>query len=280
MPIWPTKKIAKKNEDLEITAVRIDPSLKLNPSNFSHIGARENQEDAFAFSDLGNEKLVEECGILAVVADGMGGLDCGEKASQAAVGKFIREHSEKDKKEPAAKFLRRVLTMANTAVYDLAYTGEEEIYIGTTLVAVLILGKEMHWISAGDSRIYLYRKSYLEQLTTDHIYANQLAEKVSNGLISRKEASEHPERNYLTSYLGLPELSEIGQNDKPLLLEAGDKILLCSDGLYDTLTEKEISSVLSKNDINHAEEMVRQTLGKNNTYQDNVTVVILNVNAA
>lgn len=252
-------------------------SIKVNPSNYQHVGARENQEDAFAFSDLGDGELVATKGILAILADGMGGLANGEQASQAAVNTFLREYNDKEENEAAAKFLLRAATVANAAVFDLAYNNGNEIELGTTLVAALINGNSMHTISVGDSRIYLYRGHKINQLTTDHIYANHLAGQVMEGTLSRKEAAEHPERNFLTSYLGLSRLAEVDCSEEPVCLESGDKVILCSDGLYDTIPENEIEAVLSVRHANYAEELVKITLEKNNPYQDNVTIIVLDI---
>jgi PPM family protein phosphatase len=252
-------------------------SIKVNPSNYQHVGARENQEDAFAFSDLGDGELVATNGVLAILADGMGGLANGEQASQAAVNTFLREYNDKEENEAAAKFLLRAATVANAAVFDLAYNNGDEIELGTTLVAALINGNSMHTISVGDSRIYLYRGHKINQLTTDHIYANHLAGQVMKGTLSRKEAAEHPERNFLTSYLGLSRLAEVDCSEEPVCLESGDKVILCSDGLYDTIPENEIEAVLSVRHANYAEELVKITLEKNNPYQDNVTVIVLDI---
>lgn len=252
-------------------------SLKVNPSNYQHVGARENQEDAFAFSDLGDRKLVADKGILAILADGMGGLANGEQASQAAVNTLMREYNQKEENEAAQNFLLRATTVANAAVFDLAYNNGNEIELGTTLVAALINGNSMHTISVGDSRIYLYRDHKINQLTTDHIYANHLAGQVMKGTLSRKEAAEHPERNFLTSYLGLSRLAEVDCSEGPVCLESGDKVILCSDGLFDTMSKDEIAAVLSVRQPNYAEELVKSALEKNNPYQDNVTVIVLDI---
>ena len=112
---------------------------------------------------------------------------------------------------------------------------------GSTLAAAVIKDDELYWVSVGDSRIYLYRRGEMTQLTTDHDYARELAREAALGNISPEEAATHPQRQALTSYLGLPFLSEIDRNEDPIILEPGDRILLCSDGLYKTIPDEEIS---------------------------------------
>jgi PPM family protein phosphatase len=266
--------------DLKRSAEKpVNSVLQIVPSNYQHIGARGNQEDSFAFSDLGDRETIERSGILAVVADGMGGLQYGEEASRVAVSVFLAEYGREQDHKPVVDRLLSALTIANTAVYDLAYNENgTELDLGTTLVAAVVLNNDLFWISVGDSRIYLFRNQQIEQLTTDHIYANHLQVDVEQGKLSQEEADQNPERNYLTSYLGIPEISELGCSQEPIRLQRGDKVILCSDGLYDTLSEQAIMSVLESSNNNElAEGLVRAALAAENPHQDNVTVATLSV---
>ncbi len=202
---------------------------------------------------------------------------CGDEASRKAVQVFMREYCHKKNIEAVSETLWRALKVANTAVFDLAYDGVEEKDLGTTLIAAVIDTGKLYWVSAGDSRIYLFRNEVLQQLTRDHIYGNHLQLDVASGRISQKEADNHPERNHLTSYLGLMELPETDQCVKPLSLQNNDVVLLSTDGLFDTLCESEIVATLKRNSQNPAEELVKEALGHNNKYQDNITVVTLSV---
>lgn len=266
-----------KDERLPEIAAYTTGSLKLVPSNCQDIGARERQEDSFAFSDLSDKEFVDNNGVLAIVADGMGGLARGDRASQVAVSIFLREYNQKNGDDSLDHFLRRTLNIANYAVFDLALDeNDSEIDLGTTLIAAAVYKGKMHWVSAGDSLIYFLRDNKLEQLNKEHIYANQLALDVEKGLISKKEADQHPERSYLTSYLGMPELQEMDYNNDPIDLKPGDIVLLCSDGLNNTLSEHEIKEVLSSESNNIAEELVQKALSKKERHQDNITVLALN----
>jgi PPM family protein phosphatase len=277
-----TKKEKTKNErqlkveeqSIEVAAHMTD-TFRLVPSNYQHVGARERQEDAFAFTDLGDGEFVDNKGVLAVVADGMGGLAKGDRASQTAVSIFLRDYKEKDEDDPPDHFLRRTVHRSNCAVFDLAFEGDKESELGTTLVAAAFYKGKMHWVSVGDSRIYLYRDNKLKQLNLEHIYANKLQGDVESGLITQKEAQEHPERSYLTSYLGLPELTEIDHSYEPLSLNAGEVIILCSDGLNNTLSDMEISETIKQSSGNIAEDLVDKALSKNKRFQDNITVLAL-----
>jgi PPM family protein phosphatase len=269
------KKKETKAVEVKEIAAHTTEKLKLIPSNCQHIGARQRQEDSFGFTDLGDGRLVEDSGVLAVVADGMGGLAKGDRASQVAVSMFLAEYRKRTEKDPLDQFLQRTTHRSNSAVFDLAYDGMEESELGTTLVAVAVHQGQMHWVSVGDSRIYHYKNNDLIQLNEEHIYANRLKVDVENGLITQKEANEHPERSYLTSYLGLPELAEIDCSNKPVILEPGEVVLLCSDGLTNTLKDREIAEIIEQEPENLAEVLTQKALAKNKRYQDNVTVVAI-----
>jgi serine/threonine protein phosphatase PrpC len=246
----------------------------LLPGNCQHIGARSSQQDAFGFSDKDDLAFVAHGGVLAVVADGMGGMAHGGEASHMAVRAFLQAYMAKSADETVPIALHRALDEANQAVISLAYQADEE-NVGTTLVAAVIHGNALHWVSVGDSRLYLWRDRQLTQLTEDHIYANDLDRDAANGNISREDAENHPERRSLTSYLGLTPLDLIDHNPQPLLLFGGDRLLLCSDGLYVGLVENGIDSLFNRDPQQTAEDLVALVLAKNRPGQDNLTVAIL-----
>jgi PPM family protein phosphatase len=255
---------------------QVTDRLRVLPYNSQHIGARQSQEDSFAFSNFSDQWLVKNKGLLAVLADGMGGLDKGDMASQTAVSTFMREFMESGRSEAPSKILQRSIKRANYAVFDLAFIELDSDYeLGTTVASVLVRNNKLHWVSAGDSRVYLLRNQQLKQLNHDHIYYNYLLTDVKKGIITEKEAALDPERNALTSYLGLPELVEISTNKTELELLNNDLVLICSDGLYNTLTDEEINEILINQKSNPAEELVKRALLKMIKYQDNITALIL-----
>jgi serine/threonine protein phosphatase PrpC len=244
------------------------------PGNSQHIGARSSQQDAFGFSDKDDLAFVAHGGVLAVVADGMGGMAHGGEASHMAVRAFLQTYMAKSADESVHIALRRALEVANYAVISIAHQADEK-NVGTTLVAAVIHGDAFHWVSVGDSRLYLWRDRKLTQLTQDHIYANDLDRDAANGNISREDAENHPERRSLTSYLGLTPLDLIDRNPQPFPLFAGDRLLLCSDGLYVALVESEIGPIFNRDAQQAAEDLVALVLAKNRLGQDNLTVAIL-----
>ncbi len=249
--------------------------MKIIPGNAQHIGTRKQQQDDFGFSDIDNAEFISHGGVIAVLTDGMGGLEMGREASRTAVRAMRNAYEAKSPKETISGALDRALHLANKAVFEMAEKAGLEEDVGTTLVAAVVHQEALHWVSVGDSRIYLFRKGQLTRLTSDHVYARKLAKEAAMGNISREEAENDPDRDALTSYLGLSEMPEIDRNVNGFSLEPEDRILLCSDGLYRALPEKEIARMLGGHPQDDAESLVRNSLSKKHPHQDNLTIAIL-----
>ena len=246
------------------------------PGNAQHIGARSEQQDSFGFSDFENATFVKHAGILSVVADGMGGLALGKDSSAIAVQTFLATYAAKEPDEQIAEVLDRSLHSANRAVNRRAAEAGVEGEAGTTLVAVVIHEGKLYRISAGDSRIYLFRQGELRQITTDYNYGRVLDRMVEKGEISLGEAASHPSRAALTSYLGKAEVDEYDRpSDMALELLSGDKVLLASDGLFGFLPEEDIVRAMASEPQHAAEALVQETVSRQIPYQDNVTVAVL-----
>ncbi len=251
------------------------PSGSLRIGNAQHIGERAQQQDAFGFSDPENRDFVAKYGILAVVADGMGGMELGAEASNAAVKAFLAGYHDQGAEGSIMQRLNRALGKANRAVLELAGDADKEGAVGTTLAAAVFHDKDLYWLSVGDSRIYRIRDQELTLLTRDHVYRHELEKEVAEGKITQEEADQHPDRHALTSYLGLPKLIAVDQCEEPHSLQAGDRVLLCSDGLYGSLLEAEMLQSLDQDAQTAAEALVRCALEKGKRHQDNITVMII-----
>jgi protein phosphatase len=208
---------------------------------------------------------------LWVVADGMGGHNGGEIASEIAsqtVGQAFVRHS--------IDGLVEAVTTANSAVYNAGVDDPELSGMGTTVVALAVVDHESSEVLAianvGDSRCYRYADGELDQVTTDH---SLVAEMVREGSLSPEEAAVHPQRNIVTRVLGV-------HDDVPVDVFAvdpypGDRYVLCSDGLFNEVPERGIAGVLRTiDDPNEAaEELVH--LAVDGGGRDNVTVVVVDV---
>ena len=251
------------------------PGSMLQVGNIQHSGNRRDQQDAFAFSNPSEAEFIEQKGILATVADGMGGMEKGAEASRAAVQAMIGAHEAWEGDTPVSEWMRRAIGRANRAVLEIAEEARLEGKVGTTLSVVLIYGNDICWISVGDSRIYLFRNGELTQLTEDHVYARNLQEKVRKGEMGAEEAAQHPDRGLLTSYLGMPKLKHIDQNEHPIRLQDEDQLMLCSDGLYEGLHREQIHASLELAPQAACNALLQQVVGRADKHQDNVTVMVL-----
>lgn len=126
------------------------------------IGRRDSQQDAGFVAACDNETL-------AVVCDGMGGLTGGERASKAAIEKFLSEY-EREGRLDGGEWMEEAIELTDDLVYSLKAPDGTPLGAGTTLAAVHIIADRMYWVSAGDSRIYVLRAGQMVQITTDHNY--------------------------------------------------------------------------------------------------------------
>ncbi len=205
---------------------------------------------------------------LLVVADGIGGQEAGEVASQIAVETMAEEAPM----VADAQALVEAVEEANRAVMEAAYMGRGRPGMGTTLTAAVIDGSVMAVAQVGDSRCYRLRNGELEQLTHDH---SLIASLIESGQITEEEAKTHPSRSIITRALGSDPnmVPDVFQFD----VKKGDRILLCSDGLHGMVSKEEIVQTLSSfdNPQRAANQLVE--LAKAHGGSDNVTVIVANV---
>jgi serine/threonine protein phosphatase PrpC len=173
--------------------------------------------------------------------------------------------------------LLRAAAAANAEVFALSNALGQAGEMGTTLVAAVLRDGLLYWLSSGDSGLFLFREGELTQLNVPHVYSRQLDAKAVRGEISREEALGDPQREALTSYLGLPEIAEIDVTRNGFPLRPSDLILLASDGLFKTLPPRDIAALLGgpgAEDLQGVcEKLVETALGRQRRGQDNVTVI-------
>lgn len=251
--------------------------LSIQPGNAQALGRRAEQQDAFGFGRFDDPAFLAHGGYLAVLADGMGGMQDGGDAARRAVLAFLDSYAAKPPDEPIPAALDRALAAANRAVYELARARAGEGECGTTLVAAVVHGDRLDWVAAGDSRLYHFAKAEGQprQLNTDHNYASDLDRGVAAGHCTPAEAEQHPDREALTSFLGLAEIPEVNHSAQPVALACGDRILLCSDGVYRTLTLAELAAPLALPAQVAADRLIARITDAADPYQDNATVALL-----
>jgi protein phosphatase len=246
--------------------------VRFLPGNAQHTGERATQQDAFGFSDPDDVAFARHAGLVAVLADGMGGLERGEEASRLAVRTFLAAYREKAPETGIPEALQTAAHRANSAVPALGGAA------GSTLVAAALWASELHWVAAGDSALYLWRKGTLTLMNTAHVYARTLDRAVAAGALSADEALADPQRESLTSYLGAGDTFELDWSVRAFPLEPGDRVVLASDGLFKTLAESDIATALSRGGAQETSEaLVRAAIDRAVPGQDNVTVLIVDV---
>jgi len=211
---------------------------------------------------------------VAVVCDGMGGAAGGQIASSIAVDTYRREltavlQDGMDESQLEQAILYAV-SVANSSIHKKAQEVREYSKMGTTLVCAVCSGDKVMVANIGDSRAYLINADGITQISRDHSVVEDM---VQRGEISRLEARSHPSRNLITRALG-PDAQ--AQADTFVLdWQAGDHILLCSDGLVNTVTEQEILfEVIHGEDPDKCLEQLL-AIAKNNGAPDNVTAALI-----
>lgn len=234
-----------------------------------HIGARKDQQDSYGVSDL---NAYATNGVLAVVADGMGGLANGAAVSSTLVHSLLTYFRQTTGRENTADMMLDMVTQANDQINRMLQGADRS---GSTLVSVIIREGRLHFLTVGDSRLYLYRKGILLQLNREHIYQEELALKAVNHIVPLQQVTGDRQAHALTSYLGIGRLTHIDRNYDSIKLEPGDRLLLASDGVFGTLSEQDMENALRSNISQAAEIMGQMILKVNAPYQDNNTALVL-----
>ena len=237
-----------------------------------------------ALSDTGILRVQNEDSMLAqeglfVVADGMGGHNAGEVASAMATSMLKSAHANGI---AGAKELGDLIKEINVQIFQSAAAKTEQSGMGTTLTALAITPSDKTLgennvataivANIGDSRTYLLRNGEFRQVSVDHSYVQEL---VSDGLITREEARTHARRNIVTRALGIEPV--VGVDTWTLPLIAGDRYVLCSDGLVDEVTDADIATCLKRitDPQKTADELV--AMANTNGGRDNITVIVVDV---
>ncbi len=250
---------ADENVELDIRAIVV--------SDLGNV--RTNNEDCGYFVRPNDHKLRAGRGFLGIVADGMGGHAAGEVASKLAVETIRTIYYQRDENIEECLFF--AFTNANRQIFQEAQKNSSRKGMGTTCTAVVICGSEIYYAHVGDSRLYHLHRGRLKQISEDHTYVNELLKK---GAITQEQADIHPERNVLTRAMGTQNRVDIDVDKIEDDFEEGDRLLICSDGLYDYFNNTEIESILLEKSLKEAAYELINT-AKSRGGHDNITVVII-----
>src|SRR3954468_16998911 len=222
-------------------------------------------------TDVGRQRHTNEDNLydqppLFAVADGMGGAQAGEVASEMAIGEFV---AERDSEAPAGAQLEQIAKAANRKIWDRAQSDTCHAGMGTTLTAAMVDGHSVAVGHVGDSRLYLYRDGEIERMTRDHSLVEEF---VRQGKLTPEQAEKHPQRSVITRALGPENSVEVDTFRIPA--RPGDVYLLCSDGLSGMVGDDDLASILGAGEDLDSTARKLIDAANDNGGRDNITAVL------
>jgi len=244
--------------------------IKIDSFSRTNVGKkRTNNEDAVKYYEPTDTRELRDSGCLYVVADGLGGHERGEVASNYAVDTLVEDYFTYTQLAPEQR-LREIIEKINLGLIDYSsqnlQSGEKS---ATTIVAAVVRQGKLLFANVGDSRAYLIRDNQVQQLTIDHSYVGEM---VRSGVITEAEARASKYKNRLTRSLGSNQKMEVEQYE-PIPLKAGDIILLCSDGLTQYASNEDLQAAA----YGSAEQIGNRLIDFANAHggTDNITVSVI-----
>lgn len=236
---------------------------------------------SYAITDIGQKRQLNQDFIylsetpignlpnVFIVADGMGGHNAGDYASRYAVETVIEEIGVSFEKNPV-KILSRAIDKANTLIRQKAREDISLNGMGTTMVIATFMGQYLEVANVGDSRLYVIHEDNIEQITQDHSLVEEM---VRMGGIDRTAARNHPDKNIITRAIGARDYVEA--DFFSLSLQAGDIVLMCSDGLTNMIEDEIIYRILKKGtSLKHRVEELIETANQNGG-KDNISAIVI-----
>ncbi len=218
----------------------------------SHAGMQgKNNEDQYAISAYQLSATDSTPSMFAIVTDGIGGHRAGEVASEIAVEMISQAVAQSDASQPTA-ILQAAFIQASQEIIAQSSNDPEKQGMGTTCVCAWIIGKRLYVASVGNSRLYLVRGSQMFQMTVDHTWVQ---EAVEAGVLTDEQARVHPNANIIRRYLGSPQPVEVdlrirsnknptfSEGNQEMRLQPRDRLVLCSDGLSDMVSDEDIFQI-------------------------------------
>ena len=245
----------------------------------------KNNEDSGGFFAFELSERNDTVVHLGVVADGIGGHQAGERASQMGVA-ILESYFNQAGSPRVVHHLEEAFKAANARIVSEGKKHPELAGMGTTMTAAVIMNNGLYVAHVGDSRAYLIRNGAIHQLTTDHTWAQ---EAIEAGRLTLQEAKTHPNRNVIKRYMGIQPNMEVDfrlrdpekpgpadEQNQGLMLRRGDVVLLCSDGLSDLVDDPDILGAVKDQEPQQAAEQLVRMARANGGY-DNITVVAIQV---
>jgi protein phosphatase len=251
--------------------MKIRPGIELG--NLTDVGCqRTENEDYYCYAEPEDDEVFACKGRLVVIADGMGGHQGGEIASGIAIEQVRAAYFASEAADVETALLE-ALHAAHLAIQQCGSENPEFAGMGTTCVAVVLRDGKLSYAHVGDSRLYLIRHGAISQLTRDHTVVSRLIEE---GIIAEYERDSHPDKGVLTAALGASKTLMAEVDEAPISLQAGDALLLCTDGLHDLVADDEMAAAVENNPPARACRSLVD-LAKARGGHDNITVQVLRI---
>lgn len=263
---------ANSGVELKLTE---DVSIYINTGNSQNQGARPYQEDSFGYSNITDSRLVTSQGVLAILSDGMGGLANGKRVADYVVQTSIAMFDSLNPQDNISRQLENIVRYINAGVCE-QYAADGSSKAGATMVLAYIFKNRIYWITVGDSRLYCYRNGHLLQMNEDHDYKNQLYREYINEGGNIKEAEEDGQKDSLVCFIGKREIPYVDVSLVGYRIKPDDTFVLCSDGIYNGISQDSMKDILSNYDAQTAsDKIVSNVLSSRFPGQDNMTVMVI-----
>lgn len=236
------------------------------------IGTREQQEDAWTLINATDVTQIRNMGLLAVVADGMGGMSNGTLASSTGIRILSDDFQKMDRTMALEPQLTRSLCRAAEEVHGLLRGSG-----GSTMVACLLYDEQLCYAGVGDSYLYLLRGDTLVRINREqNVLHQRYLEWIREGAVERSAAEGVHQPQAITGFLGINELRDVDQLCRAMPMKDGDVLLLCSDGVGGVLSPEEVQRCLQLRDANEVAASLKQAvLSKGRRHQDNFTAIVI-----
>ena len=247
--------------------------LQISVKEGTDVGKVRDHNEDFVLIPVPGEAELKAKGQLFIVADGMGGYQAGEVASEMAARTAAQQYYADPSEDPSTR-LRNAVQAANAEVHRQAQSNTAHIGMGTTIVAAALVGRKAFIASVGDSRAYVIHNGKLDQITQDHSF---VGEQVRAGILTKEQARSHPQRNVITRALGSQPTVSVDTFSGELT--EGDSLVLCTDGLSGHVPDDSIRDTVLQNPPDQAVQKLIQ-LAKDDGGTDNITVIVMHVEPA
>lgn len=275
-PAPPANTMAPPEQGIESTKMLTSMSRYFSVGSSINIGKRKSQQDAIALSNNDFDNPCMENRVFGILSDGMGGMKGGEKASAICTARMMKMFESVDLSD-FAYYIEKCYDSIDAEIADLQDSSGAKLGAGATMIVFYAIENKLFWASVGDSHLYIINKNGIRRLNREHNYMLRLRAMVESGEITIEQANSNKQKEALISYMGMNGLELIDISETPLIIEPGDVVLACSDGMYRALSDAEIDETVRYgiNDIPLlANILVNKTLDKQLKYQDNVSVII------